>query len=341
MHEFPLVEVAGTPREMGYQHGAQVAPLIQQYLGWIEKTTGRDRDELGRRAMAFLPHIENLSPQFVEEVRGLASGAGLSFEHALLCQVRSEASRADPDACTAFALTREATRTGAPLAGQNQDLPPEYGDLGIVLHLTPDDGRPPAITFTFAGQLGYMGMNRLGVAHFANAVGDFQWRMGLPHYPLKRRLLELRTVDECLQLLSRHRMCSAANMVVCDGDGAIADVEIRPEAIAVYEGEIEACRLHTNHYVTPEFSPFETFGSPGAPARLERLQDLVREAWGDITVEAMKGVLADHEGDPGGICRHGTGGSHSVAGYIAEPAAQVFHVRRGHGCTGSWRAYQV
>ena len=104
MHEFPLVAVAGTSREMGYQHGAQVAPLIQQYLGWIEKMTGRDRDELGHRAMAFLPHIENLSPRFLEEVRGLASGAGLSFEHALLCQVRSEACRADPEKPSAIQL---------------------------------------------------------------------------------------------------------------------------------------------------------------------------------------------------------------------------------------------
>ena len=68
---------------------------------------------------------------------------------------------------------------------------------------------------------------------------------------------------------------------------------------------------------------------------------LVRESWGRITAETMKVVLADHEGDPGGICRHGESGSHSVTGYIAEPAAGLFHVRRGHGCTGTWTAYEV
>ena len=29
--------------------------------------------------------------------------------------------------------------------------------FGIVLHLIPSDGRPRVATFTFAGQLGYMG----------------------------------------------------------------------------------------------------------------------------------------------------------------------------------------
>ena len=65
--------------------------------------------------------------------------------------------------------------------------------------------------------------------------------------------------------------------------------------------------------------------------RLARLDGLTGDAWGDITVETLKGWLADHEGDPGGICRHGANGWHSIAGFIAEPARGLFHVRRGHG----------
>ena len=85
----------------------------------------------------------------------------------------------------------------------------------------------------------------------------------------------------------------------------------------------------------------ETYGLPDSCPRLERIRHLVRESWGRITADTMKVILADHDGDPGGICRHGEGGSHSVTGYIAEPAAGLFHVRRGHGCTGTWTAYEV
>ena len=46
MHEFPLVEVAGSSYEMGRQHGAQASPLIQKYILWIEKSTGKTRDEV-------------------------------------------------------------------------------------------------------------------------------------------------------------------------------------------------------------------------------------------------------------------------------------------------------
>ena len=55
-----------------------------------------------------------------------------------------------------------------------------------------------------------MGMNQHGVAHFANALYNAPWRPGLPHYPLKRTLLDriretsgMKTDFELLDKLSR------------------------------------------------------------------------------------------------------------------------------------------
>ena len=156
-HIFPLIEVSGSSYEMGYQHGAQAANLVRRYLLWIEKLTGKPRDLLCRNAMAFLPLMEALSPALVEEIRGLADGAGISFEEAILCQSRAEAARVSEGGCTAFAMTGSATADHQPLAGQNQDLEPEYADVAILLRVKPTDGRPRALMFTFAGQLGYTG----------------------------------------------------------------------------------------------------------------------------------------------------------------------------------------
>ena len=71
-----------------------------------------------------------------------------------------------------------------------------------------------------------MGTNEHGVSHFANGLLDYEWRLGLPHYPLKRTLFEQRDVAACLQMVEKQPMCSAANMVFCDGEDNIADVEI-------------------------------------------------------------------------------------------------------------------
>ena len=340
-HTFPLIEVEGSGYEMGYQHGAQAAVLVQRYLRWIERLTGWSRDALCRNAMGFWPLMERMSPDFSEEVRGLAAGADISLEEAVLCQARAEAAQQAVGACTSFALTRSATADGTTLAGQNQDLEPEYADVALLLRVNPGDGRPRALMFTFAGQLGYSGMNEHGVAHFANALYGCTWQMGLPHYPIKRLVLEQRSVEDCVALLSRYRTCSAANLVLCDGQGHIDTVGIRPEGIARYRGDHPDACLHTNHYLAPAFADHETGYLPDSCPRLDRIRHLVQARWGTITVDTVKEILADHENDPGGICRHGAVGMHSISGYIAEPAQRLLHVRRGHGCLGTWKAYEV
>jgi hypothetical protein len=340
-HRFPFIEVSGTSYEMGYAYGAQARALIGKYILWIEMQSGASRVALAERAMAFLPLMQRLSPRFVEEVHGLADGAELSFGEALLCQARMEAANVASEGCTAFAVTRSGTADHQPLAGQNQDMPPEMLDLAIVVRLKPSDGRPRAVMLTFAGQLGYHGMNQHGVAQFANQLYNYEWRLGLPHYPLKRAMLEQASVGECLALFERHRVCSAGNVVVCDGNGEIADIEVRPEQAVVFPDQEDDLRLHTNHYLVPEFTAYETHTLPDSCPRLDRMRTLIKENWGAITVERMKLALADHDGHPSGICRHGGEGLHSICGYIAEPGKGLFHVRFGHGCLGTWQSYAV
>ncbi|MFC1541471.1 C45 family autoproteolytic acyltransferase/hydrolase [Candidatus Latescibacterota bacterium] len=339
-HTFPLIEVSGNSYDMGYQHGTQTAGIVERYLVWIEIMTGKSRDVLCRNAMKFLPYFESFSPSFVDEIRGLAEGADISFEEAMLCQVRGEAANVQEGGCTAFAVKGSVTLDGQTLAGQNQDLPVEYADVSILLKVKPNDGRPRAIMFTFAGQLGFTGMNEHGVAHFLNMVYDFKWRLGLNHYPIKRVMLEKRTTAECIELFAKNRTCSARNHLLCDGSGSITDVEVRPEGIAVFKDEHPDCVVHANHYVTPEFSGYETLTLPDSPHRFSRMHELIEKNWGSITVDTMKNILADHDRHPVGICRHEPG-MHSISGYIAEPAKHLFHVRRGHGCLGNWQAYEV
>lgn len=343
MNAFPLIEVSGSPYELGYGHGAQAAPLIRRYLIWIEKLTGRSREILCRSAMAFLPAIRALNPLLVDEIQGLADGAGLSMDEAVLCQCRADAvpTAVDGAACTAFALAASATVDGHALAGQNQDLEPEFADVGIVLRVRPNDGRPRTVMFTFAGQIGYSGINEHGVAHFTNGLYNYRPRTAAPRYALKRVLLEQRSVSDCLALLESTRTSSAANLVLCDGAGQIADVEIRPEGVAFFPGHHPDARLHANHYLTPEFAAYESGKYADSPARLRRLRTLIEEHWGRLNVETLQAILADHDGDPAAICRHGGSGIWSISGYIADAARRVLHVRRGQGCTGTWTAYEV
>ena len=338
---FPFIEVSGNSYEMGFQHGEQARNLIQKYLLLIERLTGMSRDNLVSNAGGLLKYIEDLSPNLGQEIMGLADGAKISIDEAVLCQARAEAARSWDGGCTAFAIRGDATLDGNPLAGQNQDLQSEYSDVSIILKVSPTDGRPRAIMFTFAGQLGYSGMNEHGISHFANALYGFEWRVGLPHYPLKRLMLEQSTIEECINLYKTHKVCSAANVILCGPNGDIADIEVRPDGVAEYVGARPDCRLHTNHYVTPEFEAFETNHLPDSPQRLDKMRQVIYSGWGKITVDYLKDMLANHEGYPSGICRHGSENLESISGYIAEPAQKRLHIRYGHGCNGTWTVYTL
>ena len=71
------------------------------------------------------------------------------------------------------------------------------------------------------------------------------------------------------------------------------------------------------------------------------MEYLINEKWGTIDTNVMKNILADHENNPSGICRHGANDMHSISGYIAEPSKHLFHIRYGHGCTGTWKTFTI
>src|SRR5512139_2327415 len=80
----PLIEVEGGPRERGQQQGegarAQVHLALARYQEIIPKAIQLSWPDAVREARKFLPYGEEVFPQFIEEIRGIAEGAGISFE---------------------------------------------------------------------------------------------------------------------------------------------------------------------------------------------------------------------------------------------------------------------
>ena len=116
-------------------------------------------------------------------------------------------------------------------------------------------------------------------------------------------------------------------------------MEVRPTGIARFTDTHADGIVHANHYLSDQFAAHETHSLPDSCPRLDRMRALIHDRWGQIDVAALKTMLADHVGEPAAICRHGATNMHSISGYRAEPARRVLHVRRGHGCLGTWTEY--
>lgn len=354
---YPLIRASGKPRELGRAHGEQAARHIYAFLDFLQKTLGLSRDQMRNRAKSFRPLFEQASPRLMEEIQGLSEGAGISEEEALAVQIRGELGQIVDEACTTFVIGRAGTKNGQVLIGQTSDMGAEMPEFAYVLHLThaAEGNAPPLqiMMWTFGGMLGYHGMNSRGVAQFANSLGGGPaWRMGLPHYPVKRFMLESEDLEGVLKTLRENRVCSSGNYVLCDGSGKILDVELTSEGAEILRDEGAGFLAHANHFLCGARTCEENFRQslPDSFPRQKWIEELIREKLGSITVGEMQGMLQDHAGFPTSICRHPHAGvgdailpntGRTVAAIVAEPEMGRLHIARGNPCENEFVTYAM
>lgn len=340
--EYPIYRAAGSHRELGRQHGQQAAARIRAHVDYLCLTQKLSRETLRRKALRFQPLLEAHCPHLLEEMRGLAEGAGIEFAEALAVNIRGELGQAKDGGCTTYVIGGRGTAAGEILAGQNSDMNAENIRLGYVLHLKPD-GKPEVMMWTFGGMIGYHGMNSAGVAHFANALGGGPGgRFGMPHYPVKRMMLECARLEEVVELLERIPLASNGNYVLCDGAGAILDAEATTAGPELLRDQGAGFLAHTNHFLAPRYATPENHkqGWKDSFQRLERMNGLIRGRFGRLTVEDLRSFLSDHSGWPTSICRH-DGDSRTVAAIVAEPARKRMHVAAGNPCQRRFVTYSL
>ncbi len=359
MDVFREVEASGSPYECGKQHGAACGDLIRKYLdvllqqvnerpeilhGQTGNAAPRDRvtmQEMCRRARHFLPVFEEWTPDLVAEIDGIAAGAGLTFDEALVPNVRGHVARVPVlDGCTTFALTEPATGSGETLLAQNSDMDPPMKDLGIVLRQSVR-GMPSTLMWTFAGLVGYHGLNELGLSNGANALGVGHWAEGILHYQWARLLLEQGSVADGIELAKKLPFASSANSIMADASGAVGDVEIA--AGSDHVGEIRDSNgvlTHTNHFLDPELAVYDTFVDemPDTLDRLRTLNNYTDTHRGGLSADSARILLSSHAEGGTGVCRHEPTVK-TAASLIMNPKARTFEVCRGNPCVGSYKTY--
>jgi isopenicillin-N N-acyltransferase-like protein len=197
--------------------------------------------------------------------------------------------------------------------------------------------------------IGYHGMNSAGMAIFENALSENgavpAGRFAMPHYPVKRMILEGSTLEAALGLFRTIPLASNKNYVMCDGSGAILDVETTTAGPELLRDEGAGFLAHSNHFVCAKYANKEAPNDgllPDSRKRLERINELIRADFAAITVDRMKAHLGDHSDHPTSICRHAqTQRMRTVASMIAEPASRRMHVALGNPCSSSYITYSM
>src|SRR5437762_7132014 len=183
----PTIELSGSHREIGRQHGeaarAQILDSIGYYRESFKKITGLEWTEIKRNAPRWIAPIESYFPGIVDELRGIGEGAGVAFEEVLALNARGELSTHNPfadeaeEGCSSYALLPQASGDGHVYCGQNWDWRCETVGTVVLVRIT-QPGKPAIIMQTEAGQVGRHGANSAGIALNANGLGT-RWGKGI------------------------------------------------------------------------------------------------------------------------------------------------------------------
>jgi len=364
MSEYPHVRVAGGAEQRGRQCGEQARDRVRRsvsaYRDVFAELAGWEWDTVRAEAARFAAPVAAFWPQYLDEMRGIADGAGVDFGDVLAINVRTEvmfaakarqaaaAGRTGPAECSAFAVAPAPGRTGPTLLGQNWDWLPHTADTVIVLESRQDDG-PDFVTVVEAGLLAKTGMNSCGLGLVTNALvtADDLGEPGLPYHVLLRAIMDCQTVSDAISALQAGFRSSSANYLLAHRDGIVLDVEASPGDFSrlylLYPGD-DGVVLHTNHFLADRFAgrDVSVWAMPDSPVRLQRLRAGVRAA-PDHSLATFRSLLSDHANYPSAVCCHPDARmpdydqGMTAASVLMDLDARRMWISDGNPCTAGYR----
>ncbi|MGB4289686.1 MAG: C45 family peptidase [Dethiobacteria bacterium] len=295
-----IIQASGNHYDIGYTVGRAARRQLHDAVNYY-KSVLKEEGWTGPWTLPgdYLQAARDAFPHLVEEIEGLAAGAGLSFAELFFLNSLEEAlDPAAPPACNGIAMAAQ----GSALLGHNEDW--YYRDCRsvIVYRARPKD-KPSFITITAAPFLAAVGMNEAGIAQGVNSVSSTDNKPGIPRVLVSRAVLEAESIEQAVEMATPQNRAGGYNHLLASRDGRIGYLETSARAHCYVPAE--KLTYHTNHYLAPEMLRLEHGAGPGSLKRLERLKELAEGlARSSEPFQAIAGSLRDHLYAPLSICRH-------------------------------------
>ncbi|WP_408009636.1 C45 family autoproteolytic acyltransferase/hydrolase [Pseudalkalibacillus sp. A8] len=253
------LKLKGTPREIGRSHGEEGREQVLQSLSTYEslfygysKISWKQAREA---AFTHLDAIEKYNLDFIEEMEGIAEGAGVDFEDILALNARSEIALANyssqsksfSDGCTAIGITPPLANDT--ILAQNWDWKAAQIKSLLLLDIE-QEGKPSIQMVTEGGIIGKIGYNSAGVGVCLNALLTNKKSDQVPIHLGLRSVLNSRSLHEAVSKIKDGLMASSANFMIGsdqgEGRAMVANYEVSPFGIDMLTSE-DGKVVHTNH----------------------------------------------------------------------------------------------
>jgi isopenicillin-N N-acyltransferase-like protein len=261
-----VIELAGTPYQMGKVHGqtlkAEIRELVKRWKEDLEKTYQVTAEVFIRNLLKktdFRPAIARWTPGLLDEVRGIADGAGVDFDTMYAYQLIDEVWAMDGDLglskCTTIAAGK---RNGTPAyVAQTLDIPTFYHGYQTVLRIRDDRDGLETLVFTIPGVVAANGLNSRSVGVCVNAVTQLAYSpKGLPVDFVIRGILRQKSYEQAVKFLQDIQPAAPQTYVI-GGPSEVAVFERSAGKTSRFVPFAGAeFSYHTNHpLINDEFNP--------------------------------------------------------------------------------------
>ncbi len=328
---FPLIEVCGSARERGQQHGLKAKARITRSIATYARLfayCGIDWQGAQRLGAGYRELIGDFDAALLAEIEGIAAGASRQLGEILALNARTEIlppsypGEAHPDRhriaaanaqagvpdwgeCTAVAVKPAQSASGSTLLAQNWDWLGAQRAALVLLRVR-DAAGASCLTLTEAGMLAKIGLNRHGFGVCLNILrsADDGSRPGVPVHVLLRALLARDSVADAVAFAAKLSFGASSNVLCADAAGDTAALEFSPRGLEVIRGA-DAALCHTNHFLAPAAARHQAALAPSLSTvpRLARIGALTGAHQGKFAPADLQRMLRDESDGYLSICR--------------------------------------
>lgn len=277
---------ADTNYDLGLQLGSHFQSEVQAQLDAIARDNAWAQKL--HRAKAYLTVTEASFPQFVEEIRGYATGAGVDFLELWARSLEDEfSSYRDEEHCTSIVTN------GGRLIGHNEDWATDAADQICVLQKTVGDLTIFELNYFVTLGGNSASINSHGYVQLINTLTHRDWQRGVPRNVIARFMSETSDPARDFANLQTIRRATGYNHNIVRLDGTIWNIEATAKQQVLLEPL--APFVHTNHYLSEQLRPYDANPSLSTRRRYEVALERVRP---QMTVQNLMDIASDASQGP-------------------------------------------
>jgi hypothetical protein len=312
-----VLTLEGPPLECGLKHGKALKDPIHAFLKlWKADLVRRYQmpaDTFIKKFVqqtSYLAAMKKWTPELVEEIQGIARGAGTDFETMLVVQLIDEywvhGSEVAAEHCSSLGIGRRGDQPC--YVAQTMDLEGFRDGFQTVLHIKYAGSKLETLILSHVGLIGLNGMNNRSLGICCNTLSQLRHCSdGLPVACVARGALQQQSEEEALKFLHRVKHASGQNYVL-GGPAGVCDRECSSGKVTPYTPKTWPDAVwHTNHPLANDDYAPDYREPPKNKKRPDnssvRLQSLQRHLSGEVGLDRIKTTLAAKDSAEYPVCR--------------------------------------